>query len=308
MRLLIAMSICITFILTGCGNSGGGSSSGGSGGSGSVFVPGRWTITVAGPAGFNLIEFDMNFTQSGSTISSDSDNTVDNSSPCGGVHVDSSTGTVSGNQFGLLLTVNSETITLNGTLSPDGKSVGIESGHFTSKSGGVCFNGVAGGFSASFIPPFTGSFTGTIQVIPVLGAPTVTAMFTQDANFNLSGSMMVANDPCFSSLATSPAKPGMSIGSLSLFEMTDGVNVLDFTGRTLTGGAIIGLEFDASFTVVAGCTEEINGELTLDPTGQAAVARASTHKSSVFAINPALLQRLRAISASKSEHERLREP
>jgi hypothetical protein len=308
MRLLIALVICLTFILTGCGSSGGGNGTGGSGGSNSVFVPGKWTMTVAGPAGFNLIEFDMNFTQSGNTISSDSDDTVDNSSPCGGVHVDSSTGTVSGDQFHLLLTVNSETITMNGTLSPDGKSVGIESGHFTSKSGGPCFNGVEGGFSANFIPPFTGSFTGTLQVIPVLGAPAVTAMFTQDANFNLSGSLMVANDPCFSSLATSASKPGMSIGSLSLFEMTDGVNVLDFTGRTLTGGAIIGLEFDASFTVVAGCTEEINGELTLEPTGSAAVAMASTPESPALAINPALLQRLRAISASRSARERLREP
>jgi hypothetical protein len=303
MRLLVAISLALIF--TGCGSSGGsGSGSGGSGGSNSVFVPGRWTITVDGPFGFDPIEFDMNFTQSGNAITSDSDNTVDNSSPCGGVHVDSSTGTVSGDQFQLLLSINSETVTLNGTLSPDGKSVGIESGHFKSKSGGPCFNGVDGGFSANFIPPFAGSFTGTIQVIPVLGEPTVTAMFTQGANFNLSGSMMVASDPCFSSLATSPSKPGMSIGSLSTFEMTDGVNVIDFTGRTLTGGAIIGLEFDASFTVIAGCTEEVNGELSLDPTGQAAVAMASaaTRKSSAPVINPALLERLKEISASRREH------
>jgi len=303
MRLLIAMSISLALILAGCGSSGG-SGSGGSGGTSSVFVPGRWTLTVDGPLGFSPIEFDMNLTQSGSTISSDSDNTVDNSSPCGGMHVDSSTGTVSGDQFQLLLTINSETVTLNGTLSPDGKSVGIESSHFTSKSGGPCFNGVSGGFSANFIPPFTGFFTGTIQVNPVLGAPSVTAMFTQGANFSLSGSMMVTNDPCFSSLATSPSKPGISIGSLSSFEMTDGVNVIDVTGRTLTGGAIIGLEFDASFTVIAGCTEEVNGELTLDPTGQAAVAMASasTHKSAAFVINPALLERLKEISASRHDH------
>ena len=125
MRLLIAMSISLAFIFAGCGSSGGGgTTSGGSGGSNSVFVPGRWTLTVDGPLGFSPIEFDMNFTQSGSTISSDSDNTVDNSSPCGGMHVDSSMGTVSGDQFQLLLTINSETVTLNGTLSPDGKSIG----------------------------------------------------------------------------------------------------------------------------------------------------------------------------------------
>jgi hypothetical protein len=104
MRLLSAIfAVCLTTLLVGCGGSSGNGGNVNSGG-GSVFVTGKWTLTAFEiiPNEFApAVEFDMNFKQSGNTISSDSDNTVDNAI-CGGTHVDSSAGTVMGNQFKLL--------------------------------------------------------------------------------------------------------------------------------------------------------------------------------------------------------------
>jgi hypothetical protein len=297
----VLSTLCVAILLAGCGSSGGGfSSSSGN----SVFVTGKWTLTVFesipnefGPA----IEFDMNFTQSGTTILSDSDNTVDNAI-CGGTHVDSSAGTVTGNQFKLVLTVNAETLTLTGVLSPDGKSMSITDSNFTSSPDGVCFNGTHGGFSGNFVPAFTGSFTGTMIVSPVLGTPTVTGMFTEDPNLHLSGSLMVTGNPCYTSLATAPSKPGMSIGSLASFEMTDGTNVLDLSGHILTAAAPMGFEYDGEFNVIAGCTEEFDGQLTLDPAASPAAALATSRPRSAFsAINPVLVERLKTLSAKRHE-------
>jgi hypothetical protein len=309
MRMLSTIfAVCLTTLLVGCGGSGGNVGSVNSGG-GSVFVTGKWTLVAFeiipnefGPA----VEFDMNFTQSGNTISSDSDNTVDNAI-CGGTHVDSSAGTVTGNQFKLLLTINTETISVTGTLSADGKSMSITDSNFTSSPNGPCFNGTHGNFTANFVPPFTGSFSGTMIVSPILGTPTVTAMFTEDTNFNLSGSLMVTGNPCFTSLATAPSKPGISIGSLSSFEMTDGTNVLDFSGHILTAAAPMGFEYDGEFDVTSGCTEEFDGQISLDPaTSSAAVAATSKPKSTVSTINPVLVERLKVLAALRHEHENLR--
>jgi len=52
-------------------------------------VPGKWVFTLVfekGGMGGPLVEVDLNLSQSGDTISSDSDNTVDNET-CGGAHV-----------------------------------------------------------------------------------------------------------------------------------------------------------------------------------------------------------------------------
>jgi len=305
MRLLTAISaVCLATILAGCGSSGG--SFGGSSGS-SVFVTGKWTLTVIEIIPNDLfppsVEFDMNFTQSGNTISSDSDNTVDNGI-CGFTHVDSSTGTVTGNQFKLVLTVNAETLTLTGVLSPDGKSMSITDSNFTSSPNGVCFNGAHGNFTANFVPAFTGSFTGTMIVSPVLGTPTVTGMFTEDPNFNLSGSLMVTGNPCFTSLATASSKPGMSIGSLASFEMTDGTNVLDFSGHIIPAAPPMDFEYDGEFNVIAGCTEEFDGQITLDPAATPAAASASRPRSAFSPINPVLVERLKTISARRYEDVR----
>ena len=306
MRLLsgVLSTLCVTILLAGCGSSGGGS--GNSSGS-SVFVTGKWTLTVFEIIPNDLfapsVEFDINFTQSGNTISSDSDSTVDGA-VCGGMHVDSTTGTVTGNQFKLLLTINTETISASGTLSPDGKSISIMESNFTSSAGGPCFNGTHGSFTANFVPAFTGSFSGTMIVSPVLGTPAVTGMFTEDPNFNLSGSLMVTGNPCYTSLATAPSKPGMSIGSLASFEMTDGTNVLDFSGHILTAAAPMGFEYDGEFNVIAGCTEEFDGQLTLDPAATPAAALATGRPRSAFsALNPVLVERLKALAASRHEHE-----
>jgi hypothetical protein len=301
----VALTLCLTILLAGCSSSSG-SSGGASGGGSSPFVPGKWTVTTFSSLGFlaSPVEFDLNLAQSGNTISSNSENTVDNAA-CAGMHVDTSTGTVTGNQFNLVLDVNSETITVTGTLSADGKSIVAESGAFTSSPGGPCLNGEHGGIIANFVPPFTGTLTGTMQVFNVLGEPGVTAMFTEDPSFSLSGSMIVINDPCFSTLATKPDNPGISIGSLSSFEMTDGTNIVDFVGHILTAGSTLTFEYDANWSVTAGCTEE-SGVITLDPgTLQAAasVSAASISKASASTINPVLVERFKALLAARHEHE-----
>lgn len=291
-------TLFLTILLVSC------SSGSGGGGGASPFVSGKWTATlfpITGLAAFTP-EFDMNLAQTGSTISSDSDNTVD-SATCAGTHVDSSIGAITDDQFKLVLTINSEKIALTGALSADGKSIIGSTGRFTASPGGPCLNGESGGFTAAFIPPLAGSFTGTMQGIGVLGEPGVTAMLSEDPSFNVSGSMTVTNDPCFSALATAPDKPGISIGSLSSFEATDGTNVIDFIGHILLGPTGTP-EYDANLNVIAGCTEE-SGVITLDPTTSDAVSApdASSSKSAVSPINPVLVERLKALMEAGHAHE-----
>jgi hypothetical protein len=240
----------------------------------------------------------MDLVQSGNTISSDSGHTVD-SSNCTGMHVDSSTGTVSGDKFRLVFSIDSDTLTLDGTLGADGQS--ITNGKFTS-SGGTCISGAPLSFSAGTAPPLTGPFAGTIQIDP-LGAPGVTATMAEDANFNVTGSMTVTDDPCFSSLATKPDNPGISIGELSSFEMTDGTNVLDFVGKILQAPNLPSL-YQANVTITAGCTEESGGLLEMNfgtiPPVLALPARRSgigTHK-----INPLLAERMKALLAARRQN------
>jgi hypothetical protein len=259
----VALTLGLTILLAGCASGSGSSGGAGGGGGSSPFVSGKWTVTTFSSLGFQAspVEFDMNLTQSGSMISSNNDNTVDNAA-CAGTHVDSSTGTVTGNQFNLVLSVNSETITLTGTISADGKSIVAESGTFTSSPGGPCLNGEHGGIIANYVPPFSGSFTGTIQVESVPISPVV-ATLSENQSFDVSGSMTVTGNPCFSALATARSNPGKSIGSLTSFEMTDGTNVVDFMGTILVVQGPPD-EYEAHFNVIAGCTEESDSVLILN--------------------------------------------
>jgi hypothetical protein len=299
MRGMLLAALALAVLLASC-SSGSGSSSGG-GGSSSTFVPGKWTagIDLSGNGMIGpTFEVDMNLTQSGNTISSNSDNTVD-SLTCGAAHVDSTTGTVNGDQFKLVISINSETATLTGTLNADGKSVNELKTKVVSSQGGVCFNGLGGGFGANFVPALTGTFTGTMQVNGAPAAPAVTAMLTEDPSFDLMGSMVVTGDPCFSSLAIAAANPGTSIGSVSEFEMTDGTNIVDFTGHILTSPATA-FEYDGNLIVTSGCTEEF-GTITLDPEAAAAMGAPATSnsKNAVSAIDPVLAERLKVLAAAR---------
>ena len=125
-------------------------------------------------------------------------------------------------------------------------------GKFTSS--GTCISGPPISFSAGVFPPLTGPFAGDMQIDPI-GAPGVTATLTEDSSFNVTGSMTVTNDPCFSSLAIEAGNPGISVGDLSSFEMTDGANVLDFVGRIEEAPGLPN-QYDGNFSVASGCTEE----------------------------------------------------
>jgi hypothetical protein len=75
-------TLFLTILLASCSSGSGG----GGGGGGSPFVSGKCTATlfpITGLAAFTP-EFDMDLAQTGSTISSDSDNTVDSATCAGG--------------------------------------------------------------------------------------------------------------------------------------------------------------------------------------------------------------------------------
>lgn len=292
--ILITMAILAAGLFAGCG---GGSNSGGGGSS--VFVPGKWTVTVFSGTGqlfANTIELDMNLLQSGGTISSDSNNSIDSGS-CTGMHVDSSAGTVSGDKFKLVFMIDSEAITLDGTLSADGKS--ITSGHVSDPNGN-CVVGPPISFNAAFVPPLIGTLTGTLADTGSGTTAHVIATLVEDpTDFNLTGTMNITGDPCLSQIAIAADNPGLSIGSASSFEMTDGTNVVDFIGSLLPGTSAA-FEFDGDWNVTSGCTEEF-GMITLDPNDPAAMAsgtsrpaRASTHK-----INPLLVERMKNLMAAR---------
>jgi hypothetical protein len=290
-----ALALVFTILLTSCG---GGSSSGGA--SSTTFVPGKWRATLYSGHGLlfaNTVELDMDLLQSGGTISSDSGHSID-SAFCAGMHVDSSSGTVSGDKFNLVFKIDVETITLEGTLSADGKS--ITNGKFTS-SGGSCIDGPPISFSAGTAPSLSGPFAGTIQIDP-LGAPGVTATLAEDANFNVTGSMLVTGDPCFSSLANAPDNPGISIGDLSSFEMTDGTNTLDFVGNILQTPNLPNF-YQANVTITAGCTEESGGLLEMNfGTIPPDVSPSGTRRAGISTqkINPLLVERMKALMAARS--------
>jgi hypothetical protein len=275
------------------------SGSGGGGGGSSAFTPGKWTATLYSTSGgllANTLELDMDLVQSGDAISSDSQHSVD-SGGCTGTHLDSSTGTISGDKFKLTFTIDSETITMTGTLAAGGQS--ITGGKFTS-DGGSCVNGTPIAFNANFVPSLTGNLTGNV------GAANATATFTEDANFDITGTINITNDPCLSTLTIAADAPGMSIGAVSMFTAGDGANVVEFAGRVegIPGNSPYLIE---SYIVVEGCTEEL-GEFsfTLGATGSAA-ARAATaasgenlSRSGASKINPLLVERMRALLAARS--------
>jgi hypothetical protein len=290
------LSLGVAIFCTSCGS---GSSSGGGGGS-TTFVPGKWTISLfsttntLGP----IAELDLDLSQSGNTISSSDDVTLDDTS-CNGNHDDSSTGSVSGDKFKLVFSIDENTITLNGTLDPGGKSISITNGKWTPNGG--CLGDQHGSFTATFVPALSGLTDGTLQVDGIANPPTVTATLAEDEEFDVSGSMDVTGDPCFSSIAVAPGNLGISIGSLSSFEMTDGANVIDFIGQIVTGAGSP-FFFNAQFNVVAGCTEQ-SGDLQLGLGGDALGATqdrsATAPRPSQSKLNPLLAARMKALVAAR---------
>jgi hypothetical protein len=300
------LALAVVVLLTSCGGGSGGSSGGG-GGATSTFVPGKWSFSLFSSSS-NLFgptaELDLNLNQSGGAISSDTLGSVDSVS-CAGMHLDSSTGTVSGDKINLVFSIDSEKITLNATLAPGGTAVDDANLGNWSAGDGPCLGRQHGIFTASMIPSLTGTSTGMLSLANINSVPSVTAMLAEDQNFNISGSMAVTDDPCFSSLAISPTNLGMSIGSLSSFEMTDGTNVADVTGQTFMESPPPSL-FDAQFNVTSGCTEEF-GELILNINSADAPAAMqartpSTGNVTAPKINPLLVERMKALLALRRQN------
>lgn len=277
--------LALAIVLSGCTGSGSGSTA-------SQFVAGKWGIRLVPRFPSQLADLDMNLTLAGDTISSDSKNTTDNMT-CGGVnllnHADSTMGTVKGNQFNLAFTINSETITMTGTISPAGEGV---SGNFTS-SGGPCLNGGSGTFNADLSPTVTGMYTGTMTSLANVVSG-VTATLTEDANFNVTATMMVTSNTCFSALATEPSNLGLSVGDLTGFTVTDGTNSVNFIGRI---GQVNNtpIEFAGNWFATGDCM--IQGSIQMQ-TGVAASSSASAKSK----IPPFMVERLKAMLTARRGH------
>lgn len=285
-------TLALIIVFSGCGGSGSGG-----GNTFSPFFTGKWTATIVSPTQGQLANLDMNLAQTGDAISSDSVNTIDNLNCDGNIstHEDSTTGTVNGNQFNLVFSVNGESIALTGTVVAGGKSV---SGTFTS-GGGPCLNGEGGTFTAAFIPPVSGMYTGTMTSTANVTSG-VTAMLSEDANFNVSASVVVTNNTCFSSLATTAPNFGMSIGDSTVFDVTDGTNEVDFIGRIL--------QVDSSLSGIAGfwevtgnCATEGNFQLTFATGGAMRVPDPGGASAAESKISPLMVERLKALLAARRE-------
>lgn len=287
-RSLLILALIIAF--TGCGGSSGMHSTP------SQFVAGKWTANIFSPTQAQLANLDMNLAQTGETISSDSLNTIDNlNCPDNLAHMDSTTGTVTGNQFNLVFSVSGESITLTGTVATGGKTV---FGNFTS-GGGPCLNGTGGTFTAAFIPSATGTYTGTLTSVSNV-VSNATAMLSEDANFNVSASVVVTNNTCFSTLATVAPDFGMSIGSLTVFNATDGTTDVDFIGRILQIGSSLS-GFNGNWITSGNCATEGVFQLTFGTAGAMHVPDANGATSAKSELPPYMVERLKTLLAARRE-------
>jgi hypothetical protein len=289
MRVSIIVVVLASVMFTGCSNS---ASSNGT----SPSFNGKWVVEIdPGNAFPPHPEFDFNLTRTGDTLSSDSDNTIDNLDcvPSEELLDDSTSGSVRGNQFMLGMAIANGTpdaqgIRLTGTVAKNHSSV---SGTYESDPG-PCFSGKTGIFTATFIAPTTGTFSGTLINTPNAATSNATAMLAEDSAFNESASMTVTNNTCFSSLSSSPANPGFSIGRLTDFEVSDGnnTNIVDFIGLVDSNAST----FSGQWEVTQGCTDQ-NGTVDLSATMPASLAASRSAEK----VNSVLAQRFRMLLAHK---------
>lgn len=139
---------------------------------------------------------------------------------CGGVGVLS--GAVDGQTVTLAINEGGTTINLSGTLSSDGKSM---SGNFAGLNGGCYTSPTSGTWTASLIPPITGSFTGTITnslyMTLLTGANppapiAVSGMLTQvggtgSSNASVTGTITAVDYPCFRTASVSGTISGQNV-------------------------------------------------------------------------------------------------
>jgi hypothetical protein len=225
---------------------------------------GKWTVMLdPGNEVPPAPEIDFNLTRSGDTISSDSEDTVDNLEcvPPQDLLNNISSGSVKGDQFMLGIAIdngtpNAQGVRLMGTVGKDHSSV---TGTYESDPG-PCFGGKTGTFIATFIAPVTGTYVGTLVNTSNAATSNVTAILSEDATFRESASITVTNNMCFSSLASSPTSAGFSIGRLVGFETTDGTgaNRVDFTGTV----DAFANSFAGQWFATQGCTDQ-NGTFQL---------------------------------------------
>jgi hypothetical protein len=117
---------------------------------------------------------------------------------------------------------NGESYSMTGTLSPDGTTVTGTNVQFNAGSQNCGKNDVGSSFTAILYKPATGTYVGSFT--PDAGGKpfTSTIVLVEDANFNLTGTITSAGDPCFSNLAVNgTTDPSLATGDVLEFYGTD---------------------------------------------------------------------------------------
>jgi len=139
---------------------------------------------------------------------------------CGGVGILS--GSVDGQTVTFAINQGGTTLNLTGTLSSDNKSM---SGSYSGLNGACYTSPTSGTWTASFVPPLTGTFAGTITNSLYMGlltgqnpsAPiTVSGSFTQvggtgSSNATVTGTITANNYPCFRTASLSGTISGQNV-------------------------------------------------------------------------------------------------
>lgn len=245
-----SLTICL---LAGCG--GGRSSMMSMGSATPVPVSGNWTFgpAIGGTTSLPSIPpfLGGSLTVTGTQVSADLLAILTSATACTATFSPDMTlsGTVQSAQMKLTSTTwYGSVVTITGTVSTNGQSI---SGSWSAKGG--CADGQSGTFAASYVQPFTGTWTGTASNLPagLTGATTNSPLAGANLTFQLqqsstpqqflfpfSGSMTVSGTNCgFTQGTLVPSESGFgsgsgAVGNTLLIEATmdDGKSVLIVTG------------------------------------------------------------------------------
>ena len=186
-------------------------------------IAGQYNLALTSTSGHGTTNIYTNFAQTGTSLigvagtlvcpSNDGSQCVGNDGsvmPSGAV-----VGAKVGLQISFLTTAGADTLTMLGTSSGS-----ILDGTYTDTQGDAgTWTGSSS--SAMFSGSYSGTFNSTVHPFPV--DPTIMITLTQESGFQITGSAMITNSPCISSLTLS----GQAIGSA--YSLTDARNKVRIT-------------------------------------------------------------------------------
>jgi hypothetical protein len=247
LRVMLLLAFALLLASCGGGNSSTGTNSSGSSGATTPTAPnitGNWSITVQSTVAAGSVQVGGSLVSNGTQVS-------------GVLHVLNSScfqiaddvpvsGSITAGSNAITLTsgtVESQVVTVNGTVAADGKS--ISSGTYTIAGG--CDNTDHGSLTGFVVPPFINTYTGTFISATAGSATNVSATITQaatadgDGLFHVTGTVMFPNGVCFTSATVTPSSA--AIGGFLVLDLATntGADVLyvgqitDSSGKTING-------------------------------------------------------------------------